>query len=300
MREGFAGIEVFAAVAEAGSFTAAATRLSLTSSAVGKAIARLEERLEVRLFHRTTRSLVLTDEGAAFHETCKRLLAELEEARAVLTRRRTTPSGKLRIDLPVYFGRLQVMPLLRELLARHPALEVHASFTDRIIDLAEEGVDIAVRIGASGTISPLLASTALGTERLIFCAAPAYLRKRGTPRGPQDLARHDCVAYASADGRVAPWLLQRAGKPPEKLAPQARMVAGSIEAVVDAVVAGTGVAQLATWLIQSELKRGAVVQVLPQWVADGLSLHLVWQRNRQLLPKVNAAIEVLSTSLRIR
>ena len=300
MREGFAGIEVFAAVAEAGSFTAAATRLSLTSSAVGKAIARLEERLEVRLFHRTTRSLVLTDEGAAFHETCKRLLAELDEARAVLARRRTTPSGKLRIDLPVYFGRLQVMPLLRELLARHPALEVHASFTDRIIDLAEEGVDIAVRIGASGTTPPLLAGTELGTERLIFCAAPAYLRKRGAPRSPRDLARHDCVAYVGADGRVAPWLLQRAGKPPEKLAPQARMVAGSIEAVVDAVVAGTGVAQLATWLIQSELKRGAVVQVLPQWVADGLSLHLVWQRNRQLLPKVHAAIEVLSTSLRIR
>ena len=298
MRESFNGIEVFAAVAEAGSFTAAAARLSLTSSAVGKAVARLEERLEVRLFDRTTRRLLLTDEGAAFYQTCRRLLAELEEARAVLARRRTTPSGKLRIDMPVYFGRLHVMPLLRELLRQHPALSVHASFTDRVIDLHEEGVDIAVRIGAAGAAAAQLASAPLGSERLMFCAAPAYLKKRGEPRSPRDLARHDCVVYAGADGRPAPWLLQRAGQAPERMAPQARLVAGSIEAVVDAVLAGAGVAQLATWLVQRELRSGAVVQVLPQWVADGLSLQLVWQRNRQLLPKVHAAIETLSASLR--
>lgn len=293
------GIEAFVATADAGSFAAAASRLNLTASAVGKTVARLEQRLGVRLFERTTRAMALTDAGAAFQSRCTQVLASLDEAEAVLATPHGEPSGRLRIDAGAAFGRIKVLPLLLQFTLAHPGLRPHLSFTDRIVDLVDEGIDVAVRIGGSDVWPTALGHRYLATERLVFCAAPACLARDGVPADRDELAARAAVVYGRADGSVAPWWLAQADAPAERLVPNSRVIVGNGEAQVSAVVAGCGVAQLATWLIEDELHRGALVEILPALATDGLPLHLVWQRNRQLLPKVAALLELLGHGLRI-
>ena len=293
------GIEAFVATADAGSFTAAAERLSLTNSAVSKSVARLEARLETRLFERTTRRLALTDAGAAFYRTCARILGDLEEAEAVLAAQRTEPMGRLRLDAPAAYGRLQVWPSLLALTQRHPQLRPHVSFSDRFVDLIEEGIDVAVRIGGPEQWPASLGHQYLGSERLIFCAAPDYLARHSTPTSMSELLEHDAIVYGRADGSIGPWLIAHDDGPAERRVVEGRIIVGSGEAVVSAVKAGCGVAQLATWLVHEELQRGELVMVLPEWETRGLPLHLVWPLSKQLLPKVDATLEWLSESLRI-
>lgn len=294
------GIDVFVAVVDAGSFTAAADRLSLTNSAVGKSVARLEERLGVRLFTRTTRKLALTEAGEAFHRTCQSVLGDLEEAEQVLRSEGSQPVGKLRIDLPASYGKLMVMPALFAFLQRHPGVRPQISFTDRFVDLAEDGIDVSVRIGGSDIWPAHLGHRYLGTERRVFCCAPAYLVEHGpitdTVEGLDDV---DALLYRRADGTPSPWLIHPAGQPVEHRHPHARLEVGSADIVVDAVCRGLGVAQLSTWLIEDHLARGELVEVLPSFSADGLPLYLLWLRSRQLLPKVDALLSHLSERLRI-
>jgi DNA-binding transcriptional LysR family regulator len=294
------GIDVFVAVAAAGSFTLAAERLSLTSSAVGKAIARLETRLGTRLFERTTRRLWLSDAGLAFHRVCVRVLDELESAERVLAAEADAPSGRLRVDLPTTFGRLCAMGPLCDFAQHHPAVQPHVSFTDRFVDLVDEGIDVAVRIGSPPTWPLNLGQRLLGTERLVFCASPDYLTRRGTPRSLDELAEHDAISYGRADGSVSPWLIPVADGPPERRSVDSRFVAGHAEAQLDVVVAGLGVAQLATWLVDAHLKAGRLLPILEAHAVDGLPLHLVWPVNKQLLPKVDALVKHLTQTLRIR
>lgn len=289
------GIEAFVCTADAGSFTAAAERLHLTSSAVGKAVARLETRLGTRLFERTTRRLRLSDAGAAFYRTCVRVLGELEAAEQVLAAEQLEPVGRLRVDLPAMFGRLRVMPLLLEFAQRHAAVQTQVSFTDRFVDVAEEGIDVAVRIGGEARLPAGLGQRLLGRERLVFCASPGYLARRGMPDSAQALAGHDAVAYGRADGSVGVWQIGDGLQPV-----QPRMVLGDGEAQVAAVMAGCGVAQLATWMIEEPLREGRLLRLLPAVEADGLPLHLVWPQSRQLLPKVDALLRHLGEGLAIR
>ena len=199
------GIEVFVCVADSGSFRAAAERLNLTASAISKGIARLEGRLGVRLFQRTTRRLALTDAGAAFYRTCTGVLAELEEAELAMQADNAEPQGRLRIDLPAAFGRLQALPVILQFVQKHALLLPHISFSDRFIDPVEEGVDIVVRVGGPDIWPAALEHRFLGRERHVFCAAPAYLNIHGTPVTDRDLEHHQCVAYGRADGTVSPW-----------------------------------------------------------------------------------------------
>lgn len=293
------GIEAFVCVADAGSFTAAADRLSLTASAVGKSVARLEARLRTRLFERSTRRLALTDAGRAYYRTCVRVLAELQDAEAVLAAERQEPAGRLRVDLPATFGRRVALPLLLQFAQRHPQLRPQVSFTDRFVDLADEGIDVAVRIGGPQRWAPGLGHRYLGSERVVFCASPQYLARRGVPQTADDLMRHDAVAYGRPDGELASWrIVQGAG--PVSLRPiEGVMVLDSAEAQVDAVAAGLGIAQLATWLAADALRDGRVVEVLPQLATEGLPLYLLWPLSKQLLPKVDAVLEMLGESLRI-
>lgn len=293
------GIEAFVTTADAGSFTAAADRLHLTASAVGKSVARLEARLRTRLFERSTRRLALTDAGSAYYRTCVRVLAELQDAEAVLAAQRQEPAGRLRLDLPATFGRRVALPLLLQFAKRHPLLRAQVSFTDRHVDLAAEGIDVAVRIGGPQQWAPGLGHRYLGSESVIFCASPQYLAQRGTPLTADDLAQHDAVAYGRADGEPPVWrIAQDAG--PASLRPiDGVMLLDSAEAQVDAVAAGFGIAQLATWLAADALRDGRVVEVLPQLATEGLPLHLAWPLGKQLLPKVDAVVEMLGESLSI-
>lgn len=293
------GIEAFVCTADAGSFTAAGARLNLTNSAVSKSVARLEARLGSRLFERTTRRLTLTDVGAAFYETCVRVLGDLADAEAVLAAHRSEIVGRLKVDVPIAFGRMQAMPLLLAFAERHPNLRPSITFTDRKIDIVEEGVDVAIRIGASEPWADNLGHRHLGSERVIFCAAPAYLERRHTPTTAHELSGLDCIVYGRSDGSVINWRFADQTGHVEERPMEARIILGSAEAQVGAVKAGFGIAQLATWLIKHELERGELVEILPDLATRGLPLHLVWPRSRQLVPKVDALLETLTDGLRI-
>ncbi|WP_205797979.1 LysR family transcriptional regulator [Burkholderia sp. Ac-20353] len=293
------GIEVFVAIAEAGSFTAAAERLHLTTSAVSKSIARLEARLGARLFERTTRRLALTSAGEAFHRTCTRIMADLEAAEIDLAAEHTEPAGQLRVDLPVTFGHLHVLPLLLDFAERHPRVKLHTSLTDRFVDPVEEGIDLAVRIGDVAPLSSLLAHRTIGRERVIFCAAPRYLAQRPAIRDVEDLEQHDCVTYGRADGSVSPWVMAGADGQIRRRTMNGRIIVGSGEAQVQAVKAGFGVAQLATWMIRDALRSGELVDVLPASATTGLPVNLIWPRHRERLPKVSAMLEFLDRALRV-
>lgn len=294
------GIDVFVTVADAGSFTAAADRLNLTNSAVGKTVARLESRLGVRLFERTTRSLSLTDAGQAFYRTCQRVLGELEEAEHVLKAEDTDPVGKLRIDLPATYGRRTVMPVIFDFMRAFPNVQPQVSFTDRFVDLVEDGVDVAVRIGGAETWPTPVGYRFLGLERRIFCCAPTYLERMGEIGDDVSaLERLDAVLYRRPDGTPSPWFLRQGDAPVEHFHPAAKLEVGSADSWVEAVVQGFGVAQLSTWLIEDRLACGELVQVFPSMAVDGLPLYLLWQRSRQLLPKVDALLTYFEERLRI-
>jgi DNA-binding transcriptional LysR family regulator len=194
MSDRLGGIAAFVQAAESGSFALAAQRLNLTRSAVGKSIARLEQRLGMRLFHRTTRRQNLTDDGQAFYESCLRALRELENAEAALESGRQVPSGRLRVSMAVVFGRHCVAPILTRLAAGHPALELDLSFNDRPVDLIEDGFDLAVRGGAIADQDGLMMRR-LGEQRMNVVATPGYLARHGTPQSLADLAAHDGVVY---------------------------------------------------------------------------------------------------------
>ncbi|ROR18496.1 DNA-binding transcriptional LysR family regulator [Comamonas sp. BIGb0124] len=293
------GLDVFVSVVDAGSFTAASERLNLTNSAVGKAVARLEGRLGVRLFERTTRRLSLTDAGQAFYRTCQQVLGDLEEAEHSLKAEGTAPVGKLRIDLPATYGRMRVMPLLLEFLKKYPGVQPHISFTDRFVDLVEDGIDLAVRIGGSDTWPTPIGYRFIGHERRVFCCSPAYLASAGPIVGLEALPARDAVVYKRADGSASPWFIRRNTGPVEHFHPLARMAVGSAEAHVEAVVSGFGIAQLSTWLIEDRLASGELVEVLPAHAVEGLPLYLLWLRSRQQLPKVDALLQHLSGTLQV-
>lgn len=294
------GIEAFVATAEAGSFTSAAQRLNLTNSAVGKSVARLEERLGARLLNRTTRKLSLTDAGEAFYRTCVRVLEELQEVESALAAQKVEPIGRLRVDVPVSFGRRIVLPLLLDFAEQHSCLCLHVSFTDRFIDLADEGVDVAISIGRKNLQNPSISHYYLGCERVIFCASPEYLRRHGAPESVIDIVNHRRIVYGKADGSVSPWIFPHERGGAESRVSEGRIIMGNAEALVATVLAGHGIAQLATWLIEEELKDGTLVEILPNLSTDGLALNLIWPKNRHSVPKINTLVKFLTPSLKIR
>lgn len=294
------GLETFVAVADAGSFTAAATRLNLTNSAVGKAIGRLEARLHRQLFDRASRRLELTDAGNVFYKVCVRVLDELETAERLLSADQVAPSGRLRVDMPATFGRMQGMPSLLAFAAKHPQVSPHVSFTDRFVDPVEDGLDLVVRIGGPDAWPAALGQQHLGNEELIFCGSPGYLARHGRPLSLCELLDHDAVLYGRADGSTSPWFIKDGGAPLARQHVEGRIVLGQAEAQVAAVEAGLGIAQLATWLVERQIREGTLVNILPELATQGLPLHLVWQRSRQHLPKVQTLIAHFGAALSIR
>jgi DNA-binding transcriptional LysR family regulator len=294
------GLETFVAVAEAGSFTAAAERLNLTKSAVGKAIARLEQRLKKPLFERTTRKLEMTDAGEEFYKVCARVLDELEVAERILSDEAIVPSGRLRVDLPATFGRIQAFAAVLAFAETYPQVRPHVSFTDRFVDVVEDGLDVVVRIGGNDTWPANVGYKYLGHEELIFCASPGYLSAHGQPRRATDLLEHDLVLYGKADGSTSPLLIQEEQKPLAQQQAKGRIVLAQAEAQVAAVERGLGIAQLATWLIEQQIRDGRLITVLPHLATQGLALHLVWQRSREHAPKVQALLAHLEATLSIR
>lgn len=283
----------FVTSVDRGSFTAASEQLHVTGSAVSKSVSRLEARLGSQLLERTTRRLTLTDAGQAYYQTCMRILEELAEAESVLAAQRSIPSGRLRLALPSTYGRLCVMPRLIAFCQMHPEVELSLTFSDRFVDVFEEGVDVAVRIGGTDELSASLACRQLGREAMVFCASPAYLAKAGKPDSVEALLQHRAILYERVDGSTKPWQFTTADGHSSWRSVPFRMALGDVDAQVQAVCAGLGVAQMPTWLIHEQLRRGELEIVLPELQPAGLALTLLWPRRKQLLPKVNALLTVL-------
>ncbi len=231
---------VFVKAVDLGSFAAAASALDLSGPMVGKHIRFLEERLGVRLINRTTRRQSLSDFGRAYYERCRVILAEAEASDALATDELSEPRGKLRVTMPVHFGRHCVMPVLLELARRYPALELDLSFNDRLIDLAEDGHDLAIRTGTLADRAGLIARR-VARQPMIVCAAPAYLETHGRPKTVEELAQHKAVVYRRS-GPVPPWLFPQQGQTPFEVLPVNRFRLDDLDAIADAATSGAGLA----------------------------------------------------------
>lgn len=284
-------IPVFVASVEAGSFAQAAVRLHLSRSAVGKSIARLEERLGVRLFHRTTRNQRLTDNGALFYERCLRALEEIRGAESQLETGKHQVSGRLRVAMPVLFGRQCIAPLLIELAQEHPGLELEMSFSDRIVDLVEEGFDMAVRNGTLAD-SAVLVARRLGVHRMVLCAAPDYLIKNGQPQSVDDLRQYTAINYTRA-GRVLPWQLMDYDGTSRTFIPRSSLNMDDLQAICDAALAGHGIAWLPCWMVIKEIHQGNLVPLFKQAPDVRFDVHAVWQQTPHLPLRVRIAIDML-------
>ncbi|TWC76458.1 LysR family transcriptional regulator [Rhizobium sp. SJZ105] len=290
------GISAFVHAVETGSFTAAAARMGVSKSATGKSVARLEERLGIRLLDRTTRSLNLTTEGQAYYQSCLKVLEELNAAETLLASRKRVISGTLRINLPISFGRLCVMPVLRQVADRNPDLNLDISFTDRQVDLVEEGIDLVVRLGDPGDHASLIGRR-FGTQRSIICAAPAYLERCGRPASVEELVNHDCLAFAK-DGRPLPWAVCGPDGTVRAFVIQPRHTISHGEALRDATVNGLGLAYLSTWLAAEALHSGRLEVVQIPTPAQDVPITALWPRSRDLAPKVRVVVDALVEAFR--
>jgi DNA-binding transcriptional LysR family regulator len=278
-----------------GSFAAAAAALDLSGPMIGKHVRFLEERLGVRLINRTTRRQSLTDFGRAYYDRCRVVLAEAEAADALAADQLSEPRGKLRVTMPVLFGRRCVAPILLELARQHPALELDLSFNDPIADLAEGTYDLAIRTGdledKAGAIARRIAR-----QRMIVCASPSYLESQGRPRQIADLGSHHAIIY-SRSGRTRPWLFPRDDGPPAEVAPVSRLRLDDLDAIADAATAGLGLAWLPRWLVRERIQAGALVMLLPDQPEFLYDSYALWLQTPHLPLKVRLAVEALAKAL---
>ncbi|QHD00462.1 LysR family transcriptional regulator [Pseudomonas sp. S04] len=286
-------ISVFVQVADVRSFTEAGRVLGISSSAVGKSIARLEERLTVRLFHRSTRSITLTAEGALYLERCRRILAEVEAAEFELCSAASAPKGKLRISVPQVHS--LVMPVLTEFMQRYPEIELDIDLTDRMVDVVEEGFDAVVRTG--NPKDSRLMARALGRFRQVLVGTPEYFAEHGTPHVPQDLATHGCLRHTfHASGKLEPWPLhgEEDGSDPVLTT---RFISTSIEALFHVVQQGLGIACLPDFMVREAVAQGRLVRVLDAHLEHQGTFWILWPSSRYAAAKVRVFIDHLGARL---
>jgi DNA-binding transcriptional LysR family regulator len=288
----FRGVAIFMQVVEAGSFTLAAQRLDMTKSGVAKSISRLESALGVRLFNRTTRRLNLTDEGKVYSEGCLRAWGELESVQTQLNAHQQQPVGKLRVSLPVVFGRRWVLPTLLDLADTYPALELDISLTDRTSDLIEERFDLAIRIGKLQDSATLVARS-LGVQRAVLCAHPDYLSQHGVPRTLADLAQHQCLTVGSGN-QAQPWYFLNQHGQRHPVYARGRIAINHAVGILDAALEAQGIALLSDWLVNDALRANRLVEVLPEIAKDGFPISAVWPKNKHLSPKVRVVVDTLA------
>ena len=288
--ESFSGIESFVRAADLLSFAEAGRALGISASAVGKNIAKLEAQLGLRLFHRTTRQVRLTQEGELFHERCKRVLDELHDARSAMQAAAETPRGKLRVSLPT-IGYRFLLPVLPEFQRQYPEVELDLDFNDHLVDVIESGADVVIRSGDL-TDSQLIARR-LGPFRFVLAASPGYLEKHGTPQKPEDLSSHACLRYRFlSSGKLEEWKLK--GLPPN--APIS-LVCNNMEAMLGASIMGMGIAYMPDFLASDAMKIGELTRVLENHLTHTGQFSTLWPSSRQLSPKVRAFVDFASKNL---
>ena len=288
-------VSVFVEAVDAGGFSAAAKRLNLTRSAVAKTIARMETRLKVRLFHRTTRSQGMTEEGRYFYERCLRAIEEIRAGEAELESGRRDVRGKLRVTMPVIFGRQCVAPLLIGLLDHHPGLELDLSFSDRVADLRADGFDLAVRNGRLKDDADTVVRR-VAFQRLTVCASPAYIEMHGEPQRLEDLPNHEGIIYGKRESHDT-WVFPSPDDPWRVVLPRSRLRLDDLESIRDAACRGLGLAWLPCWMIRNDVAAGRLRQVLKAVPSVTFETHAVWPRSPVMLPRVRLAIDTLAVGL---
>ncbi|MEZ5670492.1 MAG: LysR family transcriptional regulator [Alphaproteobacteria bacterium] len=278
-------MRAFVAVADKGGFAPAARQLGLSAPSVTRAVAGLEERIGTRLLRRSTRTVRLTEAGAGYLADCKRILAELADAEAAAAGGHTQPTGQLGVTAPVLFGRFHVAPIVLDFLGRHPSVHVRCLLVDRVVDMLEEGFDVAIRIAQLPDSA--LTAVRVGSVRRVTCAAPRYLERHGVPRRPEDLARHDRVSFS-------PMFAER----DLPNAPPPRLVANTADQAIAAAVAGLGLVRVLAYQVEAELKHDRLRIVLANHEPPPLPIHVVHAEGRRANAKVRAFVDMAVERLR--
>ena len=285
-----AAMATFVRAVEAGSLSAAARSLPSSLTSVSRQISALEEHFGTRLLLRTTRQLALTDEGRILYERAKAILGEVKEIEAALSRDRHQPSGRIRVASPSLMGRLVIAPLLAEFLRRYPALSVDLLLIDRAVDMVEEDIHLAIHVGRLRDSQ--LVARKLADLRMIVCASPAYLARRGAPERPGDLAQHDCLVFSDAPGS-AEWRFADGSKAGRKIRISGRLWMNSLEGLAAAAKEGAGIVRVPSWQAEPDLAAGRLVRLLADYEPAPAPLHLMFQPSRLASPKIRAFVDYL-------
>jgi len=285
-------IELFCKAAELSGFSTAAEALGVTPAAVSRSISRLEKRLGVKLFARTTRQIKLTDDGRLYYAQCSQALAQIREAERALSGQQRSPSGVLRISAPTTYAHYRLLPLLPQFAALYPALKIDLSISNRNVDFVDEGFDVAIRMGNlddSGLIARKLEDATLG----IF-AAPAYLRAHGLPRELDELDRHACIQFIlPSTGRAIPWRVKINGQEQDHSISGALSIREDVLACLSYATAGGGLCQIYHFIAQAALQRGELREVLPQYAGCTRPFSVVYPHNRHLAARVRAFVDFM-------
>ena len=288
----FDSMRAFAKVVESSSFAGAAARLGISASMVTLHVKELEERLGVRLLNRTTRKVSLTETGRAYYERCTRLLADLEETEQAVSDMHAAPRGELRVNATPAFGILQLTPAIADFTNRFPAISVELMLSERMVDLIEEGFDLAVRVGELPDSS--LIARQLAPCRMVVCGAPSYFEKHGKPRTPADLTAHNCLTVAGTGlSYYRDWQLTAADGTAVNVLPTGNLRTNSGAVLIVSALAGHGLACLPTYLVGDALQSGRLVTVLDDYMAPPYTLRALYPHNRYLSAKVRAFVDFL-------
>jgi len=289
-------MRLFVAIGDAGSLSAAARQLKVPLPTVSRKLALLEEHLGVRLVVRTTRKFVLTDPGRTYLESCRRLLAEIEDAERMAAGEYDAPRGRLYVTAPIVFGRLHVLPVALAFLKAYPEVDLRLSLLDRISDMIEEGIDVALRIARLADSS--LIAARVGAVRLVSCAAPAYLKANGVPRAPSDLIQHHCIASANLSATDR-WSYRIDGEE-QTVAIRSRLAVTTAEAAIDAAIAGIGITRVLSYQAAAAVKAGKLKLLLRPFELPEIPVSLVHPEARLTPPKVRAFLDFAAPRLRHR
>lgn len=290
--ESLSAIGVFVQAAEIGSFVAAGRSLGISASAVSKSIARLEEKLGVRLFHRSTRNITLTAEGTRFLDRCRRVMHELEAAGEELQQTSTLPQGRLRVSLPS-IGK-PFLPVFAEFQHLYPDIQLDLEFADRLVDIITEGFDAVVRSGTPKDSG--LSARHLGSYRMVAVGSPAYFAKNGVPTHPRDLLEHSCIHFRFPNtGKLQSWVIRESDEPELDL--PRTIICNSVEGRVCFAINGLGISYAADFMVREYLASGELSTVLEEYSNETSTFNLLWPSGRQVPPKLRVLIDFLSSRI---
>jgi LysR family transcriptional regulator for bpeEF and oprC len=289
-------LKVFCAVVEAGGFSKAASKLGISTSSVTNQVSALEDHFKIKLLHRTTRSMSLTDEGRLCYDNAQRILGDVGDMEDLLRHSNHTPKGLLRVDMPGIVSRLFVMPALPGFLDQYPDMTLRMSGVDKFVDMVEEGIDVMIRIGDLPNSN--LIATVLAQTHYVTCASPDFLKRHGQPATPDELPRYPCLSFLYPKSRqVRPWAFQNAGQGQSHV-PQALLATDHVESLIEAAVAGCGIIQVLSISVMEQLRSGTLVAILADWTAPGPNVSALYPQRHLRAAKVKVFVDFLASVFR--